>query len=102
MNKDLSTKEIADLKVTYGKVVKLKITHEGKTYTGIAVKPDLLTLEAMESVTDDNTISKLKFLVTNCLKAGDPELLTVGELIIAAGKQINSLFKNAKVEVEEL
>jgi hypothetical protein len=102
MNKDLTSVEIADLKKTYGKVSKLKITHEGKVYTGFAVKPDLKTLEAMEAITDDNTIKKLKFLATNCLKAGDPELLTEGELIIAAGKQINAMFKTATVEVEEL
>lgn len=120
MNKELNAQEIKELKATYGQVFKLNLkivekaavpadgdTKEipevvSKKAVAYVVKPDLTVLEALEDVVGDNVIRRLKFLTANCVKAGDASVLTDGELVIACGKKINSLFKTAFVEVEEL
>lgn len=120
MNKELTPQEIKELKATYGQVFKLnlKIVEKAaipadgdkkevpevvsKKAVAYVVKPDLTVLEALEDLAGDNTIKRLKFLTTNCVKAGDANVLTDGELVVACGRKINSLFKAAFVEVEEL
>jgi len=119
MNKELTPQEIKELKATYGQVFKLnlkvivksavpangdkkEIPEVSKKAVAYVVKPDLTVLEALEDLAGDNYIKKLKFLTSNCVKAGDSIVLTDGEFIVACGKKINSLFKSAFVEVEEL
>lgn len=119
MNKELSPQEIKELKSTYGQVYKLNlkvvekaavpadgkkqaVPEVSKQAVAYVVKPDLTVLEALEDLAGDNVIKRLKFLTTNCVKAGDANVLTDGELVVACGRKINSLFKTAFVEVEEL
>lgn len=95
-------KQIENWKKTYGDLYALTINEDGKSYKGIARKPDKMVLASAAVHMGSDPIKAGDVLRANCLLGITEGMLDSDERTVAVNTEIGKLFKVPAVEVEKI